>query len=194
MKQSSAKDGTSPPVTRFEDDVHFSARLSLRHADILISALKDESMLLHAKAAREPENSDAEQDLRRQANQRDAEADAIRDTMHKARLAGDVHTTRNDGCAVDQRHASGNSSIVQMESNKLLPWLMIMAMFSAVAMVIAIGAGMCAWWASKEFKQVQVQLMYTNAIMLREGLVQPGDMVYGPEGNLEYKQHELKRK
>jgi len=81
-----------------------------------------------------------------------------------------------------------------MESNKLLPWLMVMAMFSAVSMVIAIGAGMCAWWASKEFKQVQVQLMYTNAIMLREGLVQPGDMVYGPEGNLEYKRHELKRK
>jgi hypothetical protein len=39
---------------------------------------------------------------------------------------------------------------------------------------------------SKEYKQIQVQLMYSNAIMLREGLAKPGDMVFGPEGNLEY--------
>lgn len=140
MKQSPVKDGTSPPVTRFEDDVHFSASLSLRHADILIAALKDEAMLLHARAAREPEKSDVEQDLRRQANQRDAEADAIRDTMHKARRVGDVHTTRNEGCAVDQRHASGNSSIVQMESNKLLPWLMLTCLLSGVAIALSIFA------------------------------------------------------
>src|SRR6187455_1679315 len=102
----------SRPVTNFEDDSYFTARISFRHADILIAALKDESMMLHARAAQEPEKSDAEQDLRRLANQRHAEADAIRDSVHHARLTGDVHTMRNDGCAVDQRHASGNSSIV----------------------------------------------------------------------------------
>lgn len=45
-----------------------------------------------------------------------------------------------------------------------------------------------------EFKQVQVQLMDANALFLREGLVKDGDEVYGPAGNLHYKQHELKRK
>lgn len=66
--------------------------------------------------------------------------------------------------------------------------------FSVIAFCVALFAGTIAWWEGRQMQQVQIQLMYANAIMLREGLVQPGDMVYGPEGNLEYKQHELKRK
>jgi hypothetical protein len=65
---------------------------------------------------------------------------------------------------------------------------------SVAALCMALMAGAVAFWEGREMRQVQIQLMYANAIMLREGLVQPGDMVYGPEGNLEYKQHELKRK
>lgn len=87
-----------------------------------------------------------------------------------------------------------SAQINNFESSKLLPWLMMCAILSGVAVVAAIVSGIVAWENSKEAKQVQIQLMYANAIMLREGLVQPGDMVYGPEGNLEYRQHELKRK
>lgn len=87
-----------------------------------------------------------------------------------------------------------SASVTQVESSKLLPWLMLCALISGAAIVIAVIGGIVAWENSKEAKQVQIQLMYANAIMLREGLVQPGDMVYGPEGNLEYRQHELKRK
>ena len=94
---------------------------------------------------------------------------------------------RND---TDNRSAS----VVQIESNRLLPWLMVTSLLSGVAVALAIGAMMRAEWAAREFKQVQIQLMYANAIMLREGLVQPGDQVYGPEGNLEYRRHELRRK
>lgn len=66
--------------------------------------------------------------------------------------------------------------------------------FSVAALCVALFAGAIAFWEGREMRQVQIQLMYANAIMLREGLVQPGDMMYGPEGNLEYKQHEFKRK
>jgi hypothetical protein len=66
--------------------------------------------------------------------------------------------------------------------------------FSVAALCLALFSGTIAWWEGRQMQQVQIQLMYMNAIALREGLVQPGDMVYGPEGNLEYKQHELKRK
>jgi hypothetical protein len=62
------------------------------------------------------------------------------------------------------------------------------------AIAVALAAACVALQQIREAKQVQVQLMYANSIFLREGLVKPGDMVYGPEGNLEYKQHELKRK
>lgn len=65
---------------------------------------------------------------------------------------------------------------------------------SGCAIVIAIVAACAAWWNAKEAKQVQVQLMYTNAILLREGLVRSGDMVYGPEGNLEYNGRAVRQK
>lgn len=47
---------------------------------------------------------------------------------------------------------------------------------------------------AREYKQIQVQLMYTNALMIREGMVHPGDLVFGPEGNLEYDGSKFKRK
>ena len=55
-----------------------------------------------------------------------------------------------------------------------------------IALVVAIVASFIALQSIKEMKQIQVQLMYTNALLIREGLVRPGDMVFGPEGNLEY--------
>ncbi len=94
---------------------------------------------------------------------------------------------RND---TDNRSAS----VVQIESNRLLPWLMFTSILSGLAVALSAVAFNGHLRSIKESKQVQVQLMYANAIMLREGLVQPGDMVYGPEGNLEYRSHELKRK
>ena len=60
----------------------------------------------------------------------------------------------------------------------------IALVFAVSALITAIFSGSIAWWEAREMRQVQIQLMYANAIMLREGLVQSGDMVYGPEGNL----------
>jgi hypothetical protein len=94
----------------------------------------------------------------------------------------------------DNRQAGNVNTATINEHSKLLPWLMMCAILSGVAVTASIVAGIVAWENSKEAKQVQIQLMYANAIFLREGLVQPGDIVYGPEGNLEYRQHELKRK
>lgn len=115
--------------------------------------------------------------------------------------------------SVDLRGASGSSGIAIYEHSKLLPWLLSIAMFSAAALVTAIFVGLFCWsqmqdykreqsrmaeeykaaalQVAKEYKQIQIQLMYANAIMLREGIVKDGDMVYGPEGNLMYKQHQL---
>lgn len=70
----------------------------------------------------------------------------------------------------------------------------IAIVFGSVAIVLTLTLAWMVGALMREAKQVQIQLMYANAIMLREGIVQPGDMVYGPEGNLEYRQHELKRK
>lgn len=71
------------------------------------------------------------------------------------------------------------------------------AVIAGAALAVSIFSVLIMWWSnqrnieaevlrSKEYKQIQVQLMYSNAILLREGLAKPGDMVFGPEGNLEY--------
>lgn len=90
------------------------------------------------------------------------------------------HTDRSQSV-----HGPG-AVVNHVESSKLLPWLMVLCILSALAFAFSLFASASAWWQAKEAKQVQVQLMYTNAILLREGLVRQGDMVYGPEGNLEY--------
>lgn len=71
------------------------------------------------------------------------------------------------------------------------------AVIAGSALAVSVVAVLVMWWSNqrnieaeqlraKEYKQIQVQLMYSNAILLREGLARPGDMVFGPEGNLEY--------
>jgi len=94
--------------------------------------------------------------------------------------------------SINQREGSISQSTKVEIGERTLS--IISLVFACVGISLASVSTYVALWSVKEYKQVQVQLMYANAIMLREGLVQPGDMVYGPEGNLEYKQHELRKK
>ncbi len=69
--------------------------------------------------------------------------------------------------------------------------MIFIAWSSGVAFTVSIFAAIVCYIFTREAKQIEIQLMYTNAIMIREGMVRPGDMVYGPEGNLEYDGHKL---
>lgn len=106
---------------------------------------------------------------------------------------------------VDMSDSQSSSSAMIVESSKLIPLLV------AVCIACAMMAGFAVAYSAQterlrqinerevyrlgnEFKQVQVQLMDANALFLREGLVKDGDQVYGPAGNLTYKQHELRKK
>lgn len=106
--------------------------------------------------------------------------------------APEIH---DDGSTDERISAAANAhvNVNRLEfSDRALS--IIAVVFSSVAIVLTLTLSWEVGALMREAKQVQIQLMYANAIMLREGLVQPGDMVYGPEGNLEYRQHELKRK
>ena len=59
--------------------------------------------------------------------------------------------------------------------------------FSTAALVTALWTMRDADRSARETKQLQIQVMDQNALLIREGLKQPGDTVYGPAGNLEYK-------
>lgn len=68
-----------------------------------------------------------------------------------------------------------------------------------IAFGLAVAAFVTSLWcihesdrAERETKQLQIQVMDQNALLIREGLKQSGDTVYGPAANLEYKPKERK--
>ncbi len=93
------------------------------------------------------------------------------------------------------QHGSGQHQRTEVDLGGVPSWAN--AVLAGAALAVAIASCLFSWWfaargieaeqqRAKEYKQIQVQLMYSNAILLREGLARPGDMVFGPEGNLEY--------
>lgn len=72
------------------------------------------------------------------------------------------------------------------EHSKLLPWLMLCAVLSGFAVSLSI---MTLIWASitaRESRVLQQQVMDQSALLLREGIRQPGDETNGPSGNTDY--------
>lgn len=86
------------------------------------------------------------------------------------------------------------ASISNNEHSKLLPWLMLCAILSGASIVLSGVCGVAVYLNYQETRQLQIQVMDHNALLIREGLAQPTDEVYGPAGNLEYKPHLPKRK
>lgn len=82
-----------------------------------------------------------------------------------------------------------SASVTTIEQSKLLPWLMLTALLSGTALMGSVGAVLLAHYSYEETRQLQIQVMDHNALLIREGLAQPTDEVYGPAGNLEYKPH-----
>jgi len=172
-------------VTRSDGKIHLDVFVDAWIVDEMMAMLSAISTELHHEAARMSEDDG---ELRRQADQ----AEAAKKRLWLARHSTVVPL----GPMTDQRGASGcatnnNHVTAPINNNVAEPWLIAVSCTALVMAVVAMGG---LWWVSKEFKQVQIQLMYSNALMLREGLVKPGDEVYGPEGNLLYRQHELKPK
>lgn len=69
---------------------------------------------------------------------------------------------------------------------KLVPWLIFTSMLSGFSLATTI-------FVLIEFAQMQnnmarmaVHIQSNDALLLREGIIQPGDQWAGPEGNLEY--------
>lgn len=84
--------------------------------------------------------------------------------------------------------------MVVMSETRLLPWLMLCGILSGVAVSMSIFAIIWAALSAQQTRQLQIQVMDHNALLIREGLMQPTDEVYGPGGNLEYKFHKPQEK
>lgn len=88
--------------------------------------------------------------------------------------------TRSD----ERRHYSPSATII--ESSRLLPWLMLSAIFSGFAVAFSAFTFYQMTRTERAYQLLQLQVMDQNAIMIREGLKQPTDLVNGPAGNYQY--------
>lgn len=69
---------------------------------------------------------------------------------------------------------------------KLVPWLIFTSILSGFALATSIFMMIEYAQMQNNMARMAVHLMSNDALLLREGLLQPGDQWYGPEGNLEY--------
>jgi hypothetical protein len=86
----------------------------------------------------------------------------------------------------DNRGAGNVNTNTITEHSRLLPWLMMCAVFSGFAIAFSMFTFYQLTRTEREYKLVQLQLMDQNAILIREGLKQPTDLVNGPAGNYQY--------
>lgn len=164
-------------------DLLIRVRLCARHLIAAMTALQFWGDHLHEAARQESADSSKAEKIRAEAE----DVFAARKSLWSQYQGDEV----NLGSQASAPHASAsNASITGVPPNML--WAN--TIFVGATFVLSIIAIYIALWNIKEAKQVQIQLMYTNALMIREGLVQPGDMVYGPEGNLEYNGKSFKPK
>lgn len=90
------------------------------------------------------------------------------------------------GGGVTVRQGSNVNQTHFTEHSKLLPWLIFTSVLSGFSLATAI-------FVLIEFAQMQnnmarmaIHMTSNDALLLRERIIQPGDMWRGPEGNLEY--------
>lgn len=79
------------------------------------------------------------------------------------------------------------ASVVQVESSRLVPWLMLTCVMSALALAASIFGFYEFTVAEREFRLLQNQQQMTNAWLARMGAVSPMDVYQGPEGNFFFK-------
>lgn len=79
------------------------------------------------------------------------------------------------------------ASVIQVESSRLLPWLMLTCILSGFAVATAVFAIVELARAERETRLLQIQQQMTNAWLARAGLVEPMDVYNGPEGNFFHK-------
>jgi len=155
----------------------------------LLERLLDFGDRLHQQAREEADEFNSAQ------HRKDAElVSEARKEIWERTNAMNVHHLDSSVRASDR--ANLNSTQIT-EHSKLLPWLMVTALFSGFALATSVFCYISIHdlherdrdeivIMKNDLIRFRVQLMSNDALLLREGIKQPSDMWYGPEGNLEY--------
>lgn len=76
------------------------------------------------------------------------------------------------------------ASLINVESSKLLPWLMFCSILSGIALATSLFVMMDyraqLFRNEREYRLLELQVQDQSAIMIREGLKRPSDQINGP--------------
>lgn len=155
----------------------------------LLERLLDFGDRLHQQAREEADDFNAAQ------HRKDAElVSEARKEIWEQTNAMNVHSLDHSVRAAER--ANLNHTQIT-EHSKLLPMLMLTTVFSGIGLATSVFCYISIHdlherdrdelnILKNDVVRLRVQLMSNDALLLREGIKQPGDMYYGPEGNLEY--------
>lgn len=165
-------------------DILFRVRLCARHIAAAVTALQFWGDHLHDDARHQTDPTKADK-IRAEAE----EAFAARKSLWAQYQGEEV----NPPAVLATGRANAASASVHEGNTKLVPWLMIMALFSGFGMAASVFGLLriqqqndTVLLMQNEMARMRVHVMSNDALLLREGVMKPGDQYYGPEGNLEY--------
>lgn len=152
-------------------------QMCARHLVAAMTALQFWGDHLH-ETARQQDDPAKANTIRAEAEEAFAARKSLRDQYQ-----GEVV---NDSSTWATGRANAASAAVHEGNTKLVPWLVLTATLSGFS--LACGIFVMIQFAQMENNQARmaVHLMSNDALLLREGIIQPGDQWHGPEGNLEY--------
>jgi hypothetical protein len=158
-------------------DILFRIRLCAKHIAAAVTALQFWGDRLHEEARQQTDPKKAEA-IREEAE----DAFAARKSLW-AQYQGDEV---NHGAQASAPHATASSAAVHEGNTKLVPWLVFTAMLSGFSLATCIFVMVQFAQMQNNMARMGVHIMSSDALLLREGILQPGDQWAGPEGNLEY--------
>jgi len=145
----------------------------------LLERLLDFGDRLHQQAREEADEFNSAQ------HRKDAElvSEARKEIWEKSN-AMNVHHL--DSSVRASERANLNSTQITEGNIKVVPWLVLSAIVSGFSIAISIFVLIRMSQMENNQARMAVHMMSNDALLLRERIIQPGDMWYGPEGNLEY--------
>lgn len=97
-----------------------------------------------------------------------------------------VHPEHSPHHPIDAAAGANVNSNHFTEHSKLLPWMIFTAILSGFTLATSIFLMIEYAQMQNNMARMAVHIMSNDALLLREGIIQPGDQWAGPEGNLEY--------
>lgn len=159
---------------KYDSEPLVDVRIPLRVAESAMAALSDESIRLHGFASRMLDDPDKASQMRADADRKHEDMRWLQGAIQKA-VRGDRAFASpkwtNNGAHTDQSGASGNSSIVQVDSGKLLPWVIFNTLLTGLAIALAVLVFVDQSRTERETRMLEYYVMELDGKLMKQKII-----------------------